>query len=879
MKRSTLTMLGLLIIISVLLVACGTKTEPTEMPDGAAQATEPAETTTTEETSSSDEPIEIEFWYIPFTQEEEAHRAVIDAFEAANPDVKVKEVLVQYEEITQKVAAQVPVGQGPDVIKPYYGWVPLWRQNGFLAPLPEDRFPAASMPDTYVAIDAMNINGEYYGIPSTISVWALFYNKDAFAEAGIENVPTTWDELREAAIQCTKRDADGNLERAGYFIDPGQQEHIVWKILQENFGQPQFGDDKVNVQWNASETGYEAFEWFVNLILEDEVSEIGFAEAASVGFQQGVSCMNLGAPSWISRIETNNPDLNYGIAPYICGPADDPTLACRNLGQYWSYSLTTKAAKDPAVADASARFIEFLGSPEGVKAYTDVKSGLPPRVDMLDDPAYADDPNLIPFLATIEYAKAIPWVDELGERDISLQMLDRIFLNGEDPREVLDWGAEQNNALRQEFFANDPGGAPETEAIDTETETEVAEFEGEPTEIEFWYIPFTQEEEAHRAVIDAFEAANPDVTVKEVLVQYEEITQKVAAQVPVGQGPDVIKPYYGWVPLWRQNGFLAPLPEDLFPAASMPDTYVAIDAMDIDGQYYGIPSTISVWALFYNKDAFAEAGIENVPTTWDELREAAIQCTKRDADGNLERAGYFIDPGQQEHIVWKILLENFGQQQFDADGINVQWNASETGYEAFEWFVNLILEDEVSEIGFAEAASVGFQQGVSCMNLGAPSWISRIETNNPDLNYGIAPYICGPADDDALACRNLGQYWAYSLTTKAAQDPVVAEASARFIAFLGSPEGVKAYTDVKSGLPPRVDLLDDPAYADDPNLIPFLATIEYAKAIPWVDELGERDISLQMLDRIFLADENPREVLDWGAEQTNELRQEFFANN
>jgi multiple sugar transport system substrate-binding protein len=452
MKRSMFTFLALLMVLSMLLAACAAPAAPTAAPEAEpSQAEEPAEAE--EPAVETAEPIEVEFWYIPFTQEEEAHRAMIDAFEAANPDIKIKEVLVQYEEITQKVAAQVPVGQGPDVIKPYYGWVPLWVQNGFLAPLPEDYFPPDEMEDTFVAIDVMNIDGQYYGVPSTVSVWALFYNKDYFAEAGIDKVPETWEEFREAAIKCTKRDADGNLERAGYYIDPDQQEHIVWKIYLENAGQKQFGEDKVDVQWTASETGYEAFEWFVNLVLEDGVSEPGFAEAASVAFQQGLSCMNLGAPSWISRIATNNPDLNYGMAPYICGPADDPELACRNLGQYWNFSMTTKAAKDPAKAEAAAKFLKFLGSAEGVKAYTDVKTGIPPRKDMLADPAYAEDPDLQAFLATIEYAKAIPWVDELGERDISMQMLDKVFLNGEDPREVLDWGAEKTNELREEFFS------------------------------------------------------------------------------------------------------------------------------------------------------------------------------------------------------------------------------------------------------------------------------------------------------------------------------------------------------------------------------------------------------------------------------------------
>jgi multiple sugar transport system substrate-binding protein len=86
--------------------------------------------------ASAEDVVEVEFWYIPFTLEEEGHAAQIAEFEAANPNIKIKVVQVPYEEITQKVAASVPVGEGPDVIVPYYGWVPLWRQNGFLAPLP-----------------------------------------------------------------------------------------------------------------------------------------------------------------------------------------------------------------------------------------------------------------------------------------------------------------------------------------------------------------------------------------------------------------------------------------------------------------------------------------------------------------------------------------------------------------------------------------------------------------------------------------------------------------------------------------------------------------------------------------------------------------------
>ena len=400
--------------------------------------------------------VELEFWYIPFTLEEEGHAAQIAEFEAANPDIKIKVVQVPYEEITQKVAASVPVGKGPDIIIPYYGWVPLWRQNGFLAPLPDGAFPPAEMKEKFVSgQDAMLFDGQYYGFPVAMNAWALFYNKDAFAEAGIESPPTTWEEFRETAIKLTKRDDEGKLVRAGYYVDYDQQEHIVWKVLVEQFGQPMFDAENRHALWNESEIGYEAFEWFVNLILVDKVTEWGWAESASTAFDTGLSAMNFGSTSWPTRLATNSPDLDYGIAPYLCGPAEDPALACRNLGQYWAYSLTTKAANDPVKLEAAVKFLQYLASPEGYTAYLDVHGGLPALKSQLEDPKYAEDPLLSPFIATMNNARAIPWVDELGERDISMQMLERVVLNGENPREVLDWGTEATNRLRDEFFAKE----------------------------------------------------------------------------------------------------------------------------------------------------------------------------------------------------------------------------------------------------------------------------------------------------------------------------------------------------------------------------------------------------------------------------------------
>ncbi|MCP5155112.1 MAG: ABC transporter substrate-binding protein [Ectothiorhodospiraceae bacterium] len=62
--------------------------------------------------------------------------------------------------------------------------------------------------------------GKTWGIPFQRSTIVMYYNKDAFREAGLdpEKPPATWDELVAMGKQLTKKDAAGNVERWGAMI-------------------------------------------------------------------------------------------------------------------------------------------------------------------------------------------------------------------------------------------------------------------------------------------------------------------------------------------------------------------------------------------------------------------------------------------------------------------------------------------------------------------------------------------------------------------------------------------------------------------------------------------------------------------------------------
>lgn len=62
--------------------------------------------------------------------------------------------------------------------------------------------------------------GKTWGIPFQRSTVVMYYNKEAFKEAGLDpnKAPQNWAELKEAAKKLTKKDANGNITQYGIQI-------------------------------------------------------------------------------------------------------------------------------------------------------------------------------------------------------------------------------------------------------------------------------------------------------------------------------------------------------------------------------------------------------------------------------------------------------------------------------------------------------------------------------------------------------------------------------------------------------------------------------------------------------------------------------------
>ena len=139
-------------------------------------------------------------------------------------------------------------------------------------------------------------------------------------------------------------------------------------------------------------------------------------------------------------------------------------------------------------------------------------------------------------------------------------------------------------------------------------------------EIEYWQYTYQSRVDAIDKLIANFEAANPDITVKQTHFPYADYRKKVAIAVSAGDGPDVVQLFYGWLNDYRDSGLIQPLDKSVFSHADIEKNFFPmVSAMKVDGDYWGLPTAVRSLALFYNTDLFAEAGLPGAPkhsTKW-----------------------------------------------------------------------------------------------------------------------------------------------------------------------------------------------------------------------------------------------------------------------
>ena len=234
-------------------------------------------------------------------------------------------------------------------------------------------------------------------------------------------------------------------------------------------------------------------------------------------------------------------------------------------------------------------------------------------------------------------------------------------------------------------------------------------------------------------VIKDFEAANQDVKVNLEMQSWENIEGVLKTKIQGNKAPDIYNG--GAFAEFAAEGLLAPA-TDIASEATIADFHPSFAENEkVDGTQYGLPLIASARALFYNKALMKEAGVADVPKTWDELYNAAKAVGEK-----TKSAGYGMPLGneeaQGESMIWFAGNGgNFGNAT--AIEVNTPVNLEATD------FMQKMIKDGVTQKdpGATQRTPMlnTFIQGKIGFAYGLPQTIGQIKKENPSLEYGIAP--------------------------------------------------------------------------------------------------------------------------------------------
>lgn len=391
-------------------------------------------------------------------------------------------------------------------------------------------------------------------------------------------------------------------------------------------------------------------------------------------------------------------------------------------------------------------------------------------------------------------------------------------------------------------------------------------------EIEYWQYFFDARVTAMEQLIENFEAANPDITVKMTTFPYADYRTKVAAAIPAGEGPDVVQLFYGWLNDYIEAGLIQPLPEDSFPAAQIDaDFFPMVQAMKQDGQYYALPTAVRSLALFYNERLFEEAGIDGPPETLDEMVEAAKKLTEKDGAGNITQVGLTSGMTAQDHHWFReVLIRQFGGEPY-LDGYRTVNYDTEAGLKALEFYTDLEKTHEVTASSFMDEPQAAFKAGRAGMHIDGSFRIGSLAEVR-GLKWSVAELPAGPDGTQS----NYASYWVNAITSKAEGEEY--DAAVKFMEYVVSDEAMQIWLEVVGELPAKPSVGMTEANANDPIFGPFIRGLEHAQTTIFADESAQRQVLVDMVARTDLGGMSLEESLAQAAEEEQKILDDYYAD-
>ena len=266
--------------------------------------------------SSSGGKDKLTFWFPTFASadgevtDEEFWNEKMDAFEEEN-NCEVNVEIIPWDNYEEKYLTGVNSNDGPDVgylyMEMFYDYIDM----GALADI--DEYFTDDEKANYLYYDLGNIQGGQYALPVVVgNPRVLAANMDILKDAGIDSVPTNWDELK-AACEALKA-YDDSIYPWGIDMTTDEGQAAFAYYTWNNGGG--FVDDEGNWTLN-SEQNVEAIQYAIDLVNSgytntDPANDTRYDLQDMFG--AGKVAMLIAPNSLPTYIATGGNEVNYGVA-------------------------------------------------------------------------------------------------------------------------------------------------------------------------------------------------------------------------------------------------------------------------------------------------------------------------------------------------------------------------------------------------------------------------------------------------------------------------------------------------------------------------------------------------------------------------------------
>jgi multiple sugar transport system substrate-binding protein len=344
-----------------------------------------------------------------------------------------------------------------------------------------------------------------------------------------------------------------------------------------------------------------------------------------------------------------------------------------------------------------------------------------------------------------------------------------------------------------------------------------------------------EELKAQQAIVDAFHAATPKITVKVTVSDWETYWDKLQTGIAGGDAPDVFAMDGPLFPDYQSRDVLLDLKPYIdksgYDLSQLADQ--AVGDFTTPGGQFGLPRDLNVIALYYNKKMFDAAKIPYPDDTWDwaKLVEVGKKLTIKGSNGKVSQWGFYTETTDMENYWGSLIWQNGG------DIISADHKQSLVGSDqavgALQFFQDIIYKDKIMAIPVADAGD-GFEQGLAAMEANG-SWLVATHTA-AKIDFGIAPLPKGPA----------GRFTSVNPTGavvfKGSKNP---DAAWEFVKYLASPAAQTKIMELKASLPANKAVLHGPFASSFDGAKVLADALAYAKIKPSFKGFNEWTTELQ----------------------------------